>query len=88
MERIKFYKNTHHNHLSAQLSSRDTEQVSGSVPVDKKSQIIGENSSEGQTVLFPWGREDLEGFGTQAGLSKCMDYQLSLVQFSSRELHF
>ena len=88
MERIYFYKNTHHSHLSAQLSGRDTEQVSGSVPVDKKSQIIGENSSEGQTILFPWGREDLEGLGTQAGLSKCMDYQLSVIQFSSRELRF
>ena len=87
-ERIYFSKNTHHSRLSAQLSGRDTEQVSGSVPVDNKSQIIGENSHEGQMVLFPWGREDIEGFRTQAGLSKCMDYQLSHVQFSSRELRF
>ena len=63
MERIYFYKNTHHSHLSAQLSGRDTEQVSGSVPVDKKSQIIGENSSEGQTVLFPWGEGRFRGIG-------------------------
>lgn len=56
--------------------------------VHNKRQIIGENSPERQTVLFPWGREGLEGFRTQAGLSKCIHYPLFLVQFSSRELRF